>query len=241
MRSKSIAAKPSMVRQRSPGTFAGVISARVSCIMGAWHCVRMSRHATPSPRCLCSSTHRRATSHQRYLHIRRPNVRLATLLKKQRLSTDDADAEPGHAETAMDGRSFNRAMRRRPARMAQPATVGCAPELQLREVEDGTDRSAMHVDDGSAGEPSTSAAQHPASQSKSHWLETHTWHARRMRMHSHLWGHALALQAPGKGRGSRSMLHQLRTKAIMHDASYWGCLQLSGHQRDIAQLLKTLT
>ena len=69
-------------------------------------------------------------------------------------------------------------------------------------------------------------------------LETHAWHARRMRMHPELWGHTLALHAAGRGRGSRSFLHQLRAHCVMHDASYWGCLQLAGHQRDAVALLR---
>jgi hypothetical protein len=87
--------------------------------------------------------------------------------------------------------------------------------------------------------PSTRGNSASSSPGVSH-LETHAWQARRMAMHRGLWGHALALGAPGRGRGSRSLLHTLRERCIMHDASYWGVIRLSGHQRDVAALLRAV-
>ena len=50
-----------------------------------------------------------------------------------------------------------------------------------------------------------------------------------------LFGHALALQAVGRGRGSRALLRGAAAKrAVMHDASYWACLQLVGPEDAVA-------
>ncbi len=49
----------------------------------------------------------------------------------------------------------------------------------------------------------------------------------------------LAVQTYGRGLGSRSFLHTARDGGcVIHDASYWGCMQLEGSQRDIAQVLR---
>ncbi len=54
------------------------------------------------------------------------------------------------------------------------------------------------------------------------------------------WGHSLARGALGRGRGSRSLLHHLRSCAVAHDASYWRCLELGGAQREVARVLELL-
>ncbi|MEW5313066.1 MAG: hypothetical protein WDW38_004660 [Sanguina aurantia] len=68
------------------------------------------------------------------------------------------------------------------------------------------------------------------------WLETHMWHAKRMAM-EHRWGHVIAAQAPGKGLGSKALLQAAATGAVMHDASYWGCVELHGARDSIMQML----
>ncbi|EFJ45760.1 hypothetical protein VOLCADRAFT_93949 [Volvox carteri f. nagariensis] len=89
-------------------------------------------------------------------------------------------------------------------------------------------------------------------------LETHVWHARRMAMESR-WGHLLASHAAGRGRGSRSLLAQLRCRrrhgglgggrlgagvsggVLLHDSSYLGCVELRGHQRVLAAVLRRMS
>jgi ribonuclease P/MRP protein subunit POP1 len=70
-------------------------------------------------------------------------------------------------------------------------------------------------------------------------LETHVWAARRMRMRA-AHGHLLAWQAPGRGRGSRALLRRARRGAVMHDASYWCCLQLEGAEVAIAATMEAV-
>ncbi|GLC46043.1 hypothetical protein PLESTB_001024500 [Pleodorina starrii] len=71
-------------------------------------------------------------------------------------------------------------------------------------------------------------------------LETHVWHARRMAMERR-WGHVLASHAAGRGRGSRSLLAQLRVGALLHDSSYSGCVELRGHQRTLAGVMRRMS
>ena len=50
------------------------------------------------------------------------------------------------------------------------------------------------------------------------------------------WGHTLAEGAPGRGMGSRSVLHSLHTGVLLHDASYMCPLHLSGPPQAIQAL-----
>ena len=54
------------------------------------------------------------------------------------------------------------------------------------------------------------------------------------------WGHCLAEGAPGRGRGSRGLLHSLHTGALLHDASYLCPLQLSGDPEALQHVLSSL-
>ena len=50
-------------------------------------------------------------------------------------------------------------------------------------------------------------------------------------------GHVLAEGLPGKGLGSRALLEKLKTKFIMHDASYLLPIQLTGTAVALQELL----
>eukprot|EP00897_Mesotaenium_endlicherianum_P004940 jgi/Mesen1/4474/ME000228S03440 len=67
-------------------------------------------------------------------------------------------------------------------------------------------------------------------------LETHVWHAKRFKMESH-WGFCLAQGRPGRGRGSRAVLKWAEEGAVLHDASYYSPVHLSGRKEDLARLL----
>ncbi|CAO3632550.1 unnamed protein product [Cunninghamella echinulata] len=70
------------------------------------------------------------------------------------------------------------------------------------------------------------------------WLETHKWHIKRMKMEN-WWGFRLAARPMYK---SRSITYRSFTKiSLLHDASYLGCLQLSGLQSSIIQLLNRIS
>ncbi|KAG2482861.1 hypothetical protein HYH03_018251 [Edaphochlamys debaryana] len=139
-------------------------------------------------------------------------------------------------------------MRRRPARLQAAVEASCATDLALALPPAAAPAPAPEVA-GVLGPGQGEAAGHsaaagggdaeagPGAGGSVRRLETHVWSARRMAMERR-WGHALASHAAGRGRGSRSLLAALRRGAVAHDASYWGCVQVEGHQAELAELLR---
>ncbi|KAG8901959.1 hypothetical protein FRB99_004993 [Tulasnella sp. 403] len=68
------------------------------------------------------------------------------------------------------------------------------------------------------------------------WLETHIWHAKRMKMEN-LWGYRLALHPTEKA--FRSSYRASTTTSILHDSSYYGILELSGPENVLKEILTT--
>ncbi|BFI30940.1 ribonuclease P/MRP protein subunit POP1 [Marchantia polymorpha subsp. ruderalis] len=68
-------------------------------------------------------------------------------------------------------------------------------------------------------------------------LGTHVWHAKRFSM-TKCWGYSLAEGLPGRGRGSRSVLKWVKEAAVLHDASYYGLIELQGSSDLIARCLQ---
>ncbi|KAJ7147486.1 POP1-domain-containing protein [Mycena crocata] len=66
------------------------------------------------------------------------------------------------------------------------------------------------------------------------WLETHIWHAKRMRM-ANMWGYRLAVTPTEKSfrPSHRASLHG----AILHDASYQSIIQLQGPEQILRSVL----
>ncbi len=186
------------------------------------------------------TTRRRATSYHRRIKVqRRPNLRLAaalgrpvphgTALKRRRLNTNQATS----AAAPLQARPTNRKMRRRPELLLRQAVEQRCPSLELPPPPALAPPQPPPLEEQ---EPPPAQGGAPSAPRR---LATHAWHARRMRMHAPLWGHALPVQAAGKGHGSRALLHHLRAQCVAHDTSYHGCLQLSGRQRHVAHLLRT--
>ncbi|KAH9998011.1 ribonucleases P/MRP protein subunit POP1-domain-containing protein [Russula vinacea] len=67
------------------------------------------------------------------------------------------------------------------------------------------------------------------------WLETHLWHAKRMRMEN-MWGYRLAVQPTEKSfrPSHRASVHS----SILHDASYYGLIELKGVQLVLCRALE---
>jgi hypothetical protein len=47
----------------------------------------------------------------------------------------------------------------------------------------------------------------------------------------------LAWKAVGRGRGSRAFLRHAARGAVVHDASYWACLQLEGPEGELCSTM----
>ncbi|KAL2634213.1 hypothetical protein R1flu_005692 [Riccia fluitans] len=68
-------------------------------------------------------------------------------------------------------------------------------------------------------------------------LATHVWHAKRFPMKK-CWGYALSEGLPGRGRGSRAVLKWIKEAAVLHDASYYGLIELQGTSEAIGCILQ---
>ncbi|GER27195.1 ribonucleases P/MRP protein subunit POP1-like [Striga asiatica] len=67
-------------------------------------------------------------------------------------------------------------------------------------------------------------------------LRTHVWHAKRFTMKK-LWGFYIPLGLHGRGRGSRALLKKLKHGSLVHDASYYGSLQLQGPEGKLISVI----
>ncbi|KAL6654279.1 hypothetical protein ACP70R_007744 [Stipagrostis hirtigluma subsp. patula] len=68
-------------------------------------------------------------------------------------------------------------------------------------------------------------------------LRTHLWHAKRFTMERR-WGFVLPVGAQGRGRGSRSVLKQLKNGTVIHDASYFVPVELEGPEDSLLSILR---
>ncbi|KAJ3573212.1 hypothetical protein NP233_g2576 [Leucocoprinus birnbaumii] len=69
------------------------------------------------------------------------------------------------------------------------------------------------------------------------WLETHLWHAKRMKMEN-MWGYRLAVQPTEKSfrPSHRASMHA----SILHDASYMATLEMKGPQSALVAILELI-
>ncbi|CAG0908630.1 unnamed protein product, partial [Cyprideis torosa] len=70
---------------------------------------------------------------------------------------------------------------------------------------------------------------------KPRWLETHLWHSKRFRMRT-LWNWRIPWQDNQKSQ--RSCYRASRQYALLNDLSFWGCLEMSGSEENILEVLK---
>ncbi|KAI3459664.1 hypothetical protein Pfo_016327 [Paulownia fortunei] len=70
-------------------------------------------------------------------------------------------------------------------------------------------------------------------------LRTHVWHAKRFTMKK-LWGFYIPLGLHGRGRGSRALLKKLKHGVLVHDASYYGSVQLEGPEDTLMSVLSSV-
>ncbi|GIL73796.1 hypothetical protein Vretimale_5343 [Volvox reticuliferus] len=156
---------------------------------------------------------------------------------------DPVQARPSTATTAAV-RPTNREMRRRPARLQSAAEASCSRDLVSAATASDRNLDAVTME--------RETVRGLEADSELRRLETHVWHARRMAM-ERSWGHLLASHAVGRGRGSRSLLASLRRTGprvrpggpgggvLLHDSSYLGCIELRGHQRCLADILRKIS
>ncbi|TPX69243.1 hypothetical protein SpCBS45565_g02571 [Spizellomyces sp. 'palustris'] len=70
------------------------------------------------------------------------------------------------------------------------------------------------------------------------WLETHVWHAKRMKM-VELWGCKLADHPNDKS--TRASFRAAKNQCLVHDASYFQVIEISGPEKVLQTLLRDIT
>jgi len=69
------------------------------------------------------------------------------------------------------------------------------------------------------------------------WLETHVWHSKRMKMEEK-WGYKLAEYPREKGR--KIIYKDGKYTCLLHDASYYQCVEVNGFVNDIKILFNSI-
>lgn len=69
-------------------------------------------------------------------------------------------------------------------------------------------------------------------------METHMWHAKRMKM-TDIWGYRIASKPNTKS--ARITYRSFTRLSIAHDASYLGCIELHGDFKEIVTVLDRIT
>ncbi|KAF8934113.1 hypothetical protein BGZ58_005932 [Dissophora ornata] len=81
--------------------------------------------------------------------------------------------------------------------------------------------------------PGTISQEYLRRQETMRWLETHIWHAKRMKMVD-IWGYKLAEHS--NEHGIKSAYKSSHHQCILQDSSYNGCLEITGAKKDITEI-----
>jgi len=85
--------------------------------------------------------------------------------------------------------------------------------------------------------PGTIVEEYNRRSSKVKWLETHIWHSKRMKM-CEKWGYKLAEYPREKGR--KIIYKDQKYTCLLHDASYYQCIEINGLVNDIKLLFNSI-
>uniref|UniRef100_A0A224Z6U3 Ribonuclease P/MRP protein subunit POP1 n=1 Tax=Rhipicephalus zambeziensis TaxID=60191 RepID=A0A224Z6U3_9ACAR len=86
--------------------------------------------------------------------------------------------------------------------------------------------------------PRNLLAEYARRQRRHVWLETHIWHAKRFKM-ADLWGYRVPLHPTDKG--IRAAYRGSAKHVLLHDLSYYNCIELIGNEETLVSKLTLLT
>lgn len=86
--------------------------------------------------------------------------------------------------------------------------------------------------------PRNLLAEYARRQRRHVWLETHVWHAKRFKM-ADLWGYRVPLHPCDKG--IRAAYRGSVRHVLLHDLSYYNCIELIGDAKHLAEKLSLIT
>ncbi|KAF9285583.1 hypothetical protein BGZ74_001451 [Mortierella antarctica] len=107
-------------------------------------------------------------------------------------------------------------------------------ERAMREVESDPVKKGKKPDNRhKKRRPGTITQEYLRRQGTKRWLETHIWHAKRMKMVEQ-WGYKLAEHS--NEHGIKSAYKSSHHQCILQDSSYNGCLEITGPKKSIVKL-----
>ncbi|KAK3822612.1 MAG: ribonucleases P/MRP protein subunit POP1-domain-containing protein [Benniella sp.] len=126
-------------------------------------------------------------------------------------------------------RAASHNIKRLPVRLRERARR----EVELDPVKEGKKPSSRYKKRRSG----TISQEYLRRQGSKRWLETHIWHAKRMKMID-IWGYKLAEHS--NEHNIKSAYKSSHHQCILQDSSYNGCLELTGSKKDIAKAFSHL-
>ncbi|OUM63682.1 hypothetical protein PIROE2DRAFT_21942, partial [Piromyces sp. E2] len=85
--------------------------------------------------------------------------------------------------------------------------------------------------------PGTIVEEYNRRSSNVKWLETHVWHSKRMKM-VEKWGYKISEYPREKGR--KIIYKDEKNTCLLHDASYYQCIEINGSINDIKIIFNTI-
>nr|CAG8480207.1 3392_t:CDS:10 [Entrophospora candida] len=125
-------------------------------------------------------------------------------------------------------RAASHNVKRLPARLRQKATEEMEHDNTVQKKTSGHKKRYS----------GTIAEEYKRRKANKKWLETHIWHAKRMKM-INIWGYKLA-EHPNE-KSVRSSFRASEHLSIIQDASYFEWLSLSGSEANIVKLMNSVT
>ncbi|KAF9958011.1 hypothetical protein BGZ72_001040 [Mortierella alpina] len=110
-------------------------------------------------------------------------------------------------------------------------------ERAMREVDTDPKKGNKPDNRHKKRRPGTIAQEYLRRQGTKRWLETHIWHAKRMKM-VELWGYKLAEHS--NEHGIKSAYKSSHHQCILQDSSYNGCLEITGTKSDISEVFRRM-
>ncbi|KAG0297060.1 hypothetical protein BGZ98_000715 [Dissophora globulifera] len=124
-------------------------------------------------------------------------------------------------------RAASHNLKRLPVRLRQRAMK----EVEADPVKKGKKPDNRHK----KRRPGTISQEYLRRQMTTRWLETHIWHAKRMKM-VEAWGYKLAEHS--NEHGIKSAYKSSHHQCIVQDSSYFGCLEITGVKKHIVDVFQ---
>ncbi|KAJ1846890.1 Ribonucleases P/MRP protein subunit pop1 [Coemansia sp. RSA 2708] len=136
-------------------------------------------------------------------------------------------------------RAASHNVKRLPARLREKALAEMKKSAQTSKALAGTDRltNAQTSSRYKRRRARATREEYELRQAGKRWLETHVWHAKRMRM-KELWGTMVA-ETPNE-RSHRAAYRAAKEKTYIQDVSYFNTLELTGSEEAIVDVLRPL-